>query len=207
MSACRLKSNVSLRYKRVAFTLIELLVVIAIIAILAAILLPVTSRVRASAQRVECASNMRQIWQGTLLYVSDHNGDLPKDRGYGDVGPWLINDQRTYALVGWVANLLEDYVPNEMWYCPDPDVVAFSQTPGTSNFGRVWRKRGISGWMSGDPYNRNTNIKLSQWSDLANLYVFTCMPLKVDGVTTYAHGGKVNFLAMDGHVEPVDYGN
>ena len=44
----------------VGFTLIELLVVIAIIAILAAILFPVFSRVREKARQTQCLSHTRQ---------------------------------------------------------------------------------------------------------------------------------------------------
>ena len=42
------------------FTLIELLTVIAIIGILAAIIIPVASKVRQTAKNAECASNLRQ---------------------------------------------------------------------------------------------------------------------------------------------------
>ena len=57
-----------------AFTLVELLVVIAVVGILAAMLLPALARGKASAWRVDCASNLRQLGLATQLYWDDHNG-------------------------------------------------------------------------------------------------------------------------------------
>src|SRR5438094_6595090 len=59
------------------FTLIELLVVIAIIAILAAILFPVFARAREQARKATCASNMKQIATGTLMYAQDYDELFP----------------------------------------------------------------------------------------------------------------------------------
>src|ERR1039458_2666663 len=67
-AGCRSRSQDMKR----AFTLGELLVVIAIIAILAALLLPVLSRAKASAKRIACVSNVRQINLAVHLYADEH---------------------------------------------------------------------------------------------------------------------------------------
>ncbi|MGE9292879.1 MAG: type II secretion system protein, partial [Puniceicoccales bacterium] len=47
--------------KRPAFSLVELLTVIAVIAVLAGILVPIVSTIRARADVLECSSNLRQL--------------------------------------------------------------------------------------------------------------------------------------------------
>ena len=70
--------------KFMGFTLVELLVVISIIALLLAILLPSLSRAREIAKRVVCASNLRQLGFGFILYTEDY-GHYPASQGVGDV--------------------------------------------------------------------------------------------------------------------------
>jgi prepilin-type N-terminal cleavage/methylation domain-containing protein len=62
---------------RRAFTILELLVVISIASILTAILMPTLARVREAAERVQCASNLRQIGCALIDYGDDHRDRLP----------------------------------------------------------------------------------------------------------------------------------
>lgn len=101
--------------RRNAFTLIELLVVIAIIAILMALLLPAIQKVREAANKMLCASNLRQIAVAAHNYHTDYMRLPPGYYGPqpNETSPALPNNTVQYT--GVLATLLP-YVEGDNVY-------------------------------------------------------------------------------------------
>jgi prepilin-type N-terminal cleavage/methylation domain-containing protein len=119
-----------MRYRPAAFTLIELLVVIAIIAILAAILFPVFAQARGKARQTMCASNVRQLGLGVLMYAQDFDETLPP---VAYIVGQSVEQAGSRGVVLW-PDLVAPYLKNnDIRRCPD-DVRSKINSYGLNEF-------------------------------------------------------------------------
>ncbi|WDE99321.1 prepilin-type N-terminal cleavage/methylation domain-containing protein [Lentisphaera profundi] len=113
------------------FTLIELLVVVAIIGILASLLLPSLSKSRASARRVVCVNNLKNISTSLIMYPGDNNNFLPYGNGVGVSRPITWDDllgMGTYdgrnnitMQIAQLNKINDSTYGSEIYYCPEAD--------------------------------------------------------------------------------------
>jgi prepilin-type N-terminal cleavage/methylation domain-containing protein/prepilin-type processing-associated H-X9-DG protein len=186
--------------RRKGFTLIELLVVVAIIAVLVAILLPALHHARFQSRTLICLTNMRQVGLGLNLYLDEHGGRC-FDNGY----TWLVPPNIYFTQFHLK---IEPYlVSRTVFSCPEVLIVqkvASSQKGYCTDYmsslvcGKVWSncpepsqtvavyEGDIKAW---DRYEAG-------WSGV------------VSGFTGGIHGTLIsNFLALDGHVETLEFYN
>lgn len=127
------------RYSNRGFTLVELLIVIGIIAILISLLLPAMQGARRSSRKVACASNLRQIMLGTLLYADRHRGYFPAATPIKTGGQDYFVVPRALSLP---PNYGEVFVKDlRVWDCPGDETRGFKNSPSsmyTGPLGGYW---------------------------------------------------------------------
>jgi prepilin-type N-terminal cleavage/methylation domain-containing protein/prepilin-type processing-associated H-X9-DG protein len=214
-SVVRSSENAIVRRRSRAFTLIELLTVIAVVAILATILLSAVGKIKERADLTRCSSNLRQLSVAALAYANENGGKMMALGNFfqkynPDTGEW----ETEYDSWG---HLMKSYLEEGSWdartdnrlqVCP-----AAYESFGYPENG-VYRSYAI-------------NFDGRGWKEQVPLVNFSCpertvlfMDAALDGTDgdcyggfstssdknyliagDWRHGGKINTVFLDGHVE------
>ncbi len=105
---------------RRAFTLVELLVVISIVAILASLVMPSLHLAHSYALRTRCASHLKNIDEGLVVYAQDNDNilpGLPNPQYHNPSGIWFTYETLIAPYLGFSADP-SDKTTQAYFTCP-----------------------------------------------------------------------------------------
>ena len=216
-----------------AFTLVELLVVISIIALLLSILMPSLQKAREQAQRLICATNLKNLGIATQTYILENNEEIYFAQYLPSPGSSMDNLYGGGA--SWEDFLLKE-VYNTVDYFYDPSKGGFNKEFFKYFFCSRFKPSdpaylpyAESGYATTYAYNYDL-LRIYHYSTSPNVkplkpinisgtsrcLLLTCgskrpgtwLTLRGVNLDRYAgydnHGGRSNFMFLDGHVKAID---
>lgn len=197
-----------------AFTLIELLVVMAIIAILVALTFPMVNGMISRGRTAKCAANLKQIGVAFHQAVADRGMRIPDTITNDPQGGWEV----WYGIVAPYLEIATNITDGNVWNgkrppgvyaCPASRGRIFNAASQATDYGYNihLNERNAQGIARGDyltkiaepgkvlllaDTQRQSDPNRVGGRDIASYYIS-------DLATR--HGGKGNFLYLDGHVE------
>ncbi len=203
------------------FSITELLVAVAIIGVLASLLIPLWGSMRNRVNMTSCASNMRQLASGLLIYAGDNGGDFPPvSRSWP---PTSQKDTWGYAIWSYVGyqndtfrepgNDLSSTVDDDdhnIFQCPatQSDPITF---PGVSSSFSSFYSYGLNCDPNGEGnlgLSIRTPVKLAHLQSPGETAMILESRFPVATYYTYRreyglvpHSGSLNVAYYDGHVE------
>jgi prepilin-type N-terminal cleavage/methylation domain-containing protein/prepilin-type processing-associated H-X9-DG protein len=183
---------------RSGFTLVELLTVIAIIGILAAILIPVTNKVRENARGVRCQTNLREIGKAMFLHAAENKNRFPVQTVVQVADPLLPST----AADSWIRavsrhlSVQSQTQLNHALSCPNvtqeqSDLLQFSYA----------MNRLLAGRLTSSPVNPSKTILIRHTGQSRSSFAVDAdNQLSATGLNYSDSSGKYNYLFSDGHV-------
>ncbi len=179
------------------FTLVELLVVISIIALLTGILVPALGKVRKSAKREACKSNLRQIGVAFQAYLDDNHDIMPPASEY----PSLIIDVNDPgyrpSITTYLLPLLKE---KEVFKCPADTINDYYERWGLSYdyYARMFGERSIRTTRFAQDGIKERNMHVM--SDFDAVHPRTSHSTETDIRNRSYYKGEKNYLYADWHV-------